>query len=95
MEANKPNILLFKYSLDDSNFKSILLYDVNKRLRKANIARQTVNQLYSSAIPISHAKYKDLISLSYYMPQFYVPFYKNLPHNDTDQNNNDLSENDI
>lgn len=75
-EKNHPDLIQFKYNYDDDNFKKI---KVNKSMRHQN---PNLPKAYTSKLPITWAKYKDLLDLceTRVIPVSHHEFYKNLPH---------------
>lgn len=91
-----PNVILYKYELD-SDYMTLNTLVQTRRNKKTLLRNQEseLSPLYSSSLPISEAKYKDLLSLcnSGHIPKQYHIFYKTLQiisqNNDEDLNDED------
>lgn len=88
--SSLPNIITFQYdSLSDTD-KSINIAEVSRRSGTRRSAKEPQNNdqninipmAYNGRLPISEAKYKDLINLcnSKAIPEIYHDYFKNLPH---------------
>jgi hypothetical protein len=91
---NEPTKAYFAYRHTE------VLRDVQlfRRSRKIKSIKQDLSRLYTNAIPITTAKYKDLMFLcqEIAIPKVYHPFYETLPHagNATDASSDSGSDND-
>ena len=75
-KSNDPGACLFKYDMKDKDFERILL------VQPKNLDCATpLPQKYSSRIPISSAKKKDLVNLckNGTIPREFHEYYKTLP----------------
>lgn len=75
-DKSHPDLIQFKYNYDDENFKII------KVMKSTRYQSLNLPKAYSSRLPITWAKYKDLMDLceTRVIPAHHHDFYKNLPH---------------
>lgn len=76
-EKKQPGVVLFKYSIEDVEFKKIQIYGQDN----PPVMPETLNSLYRRQLPISSAKKKDLLKLcnNKTIPQEFHGWYKSLP----------------
>ena len=75
-----PDSIYFKYDFDQ-NFKQIKVVSSTRTNRKMKKCSQSLPKLYSSLLPISAAKKKDLLNLckKEIIPSVHHHYYENLP----------------
>ena len=87
---SEPRRIYFKYDLDDK-FSYMTVRKSVRRASKTNvdISEFKLETLYDAPIPISEAKYKDLVKLcdKGLIPEKFHNFYKNLSHSGQTMNN--------
>ena len=97
----EPTKIFFKYEISQPEYNSIDIQSGRNRGAKLkSIKNYHLKQLYSSLVPISDAKYKDLMTLckKNVIPHIHHRFYSDLPHKGSVSNTleepdeNDLSE---
>lgn len=76
VEKKSPNQVLFKTDFDQESF------DVLSQSKRKKWINAKLHNAYKSKLPISSAKYNDLMSMlkNNDIPEEYCEFYKNLPH---------------
>ncbi|XP_073952058.1 uncharacterized protein [Choristoneura fumiferana] len=88
VKKSEPNVILYKYDLE-SDYLTLNTLVSTRRNRKTVVANSNseLKVLYSDSLPISDAKYKDLMSLCQagHIRKQYHGFFKNLK---TSQNEN-------
>lgn len=81
VKKTDSNIILYKYDLD-SDYMTLNTLVQTRRNKKTLVRNQEseLSPLYSSSLPISEAKYKNLLSLcnAGHIPKQYHDFYKKL-----------------
>ena len=82
VEKQSPNQVLFKTDFDQESFH-ILSQSKRKKWIKTKL-----HNAYKSTLPISSAKYNDLMSMlkNNYIPEQYWEFYRKLPHDKNAKN---------
>ncbi|CAD0198036.1 unnamed protein product [Chrysodeixis includens] len=93
VDPSDPYVMHYKYDLNEAQSMSI---DCRRRAytrnRQNNV--EPLNSAYTNALPITTAKYKDLISLceKNLIPSRYHSFYKNIAHTATENKENTNSD---
>lgn len=79
VEYTQPGKIFYKYDLDEG---SAMCIDCSKRPSRRALQVNTLEKVYGETLPITTAKYKDIMSLCQknLIPPRYHEFYKNLKH---------------
>ena len=92
IDRNRPHIMQFKYNHCESRYLELNFF---RRCRKKVFPALSLNPLYDEPLPISRAKYDDLLFLcnSGFIPRSYHSFFRNLAH-ELSKNNDNVDESD-
>lgn len=98
VKSNEPHILNYRYNFEDENNMSLITKKEysSRRRNRSEVDLFTLEQCHADHLPITVAKYNDLISLcqSRIIPQEYHTFYQKLTCSGTnaEQSDNDPSK---
>lgn len=78
----EPNKIFFKYEISQREYNSIDIRSGRRGAKLRNMKNYHLRPLYSSLVPISDAKFKDLMDLckKNVIPRVHHDFYSQLPH---------------